>query len=117
MYAGYRPRCAQRPWFAPLNRPHVTFSRQIVEGQFYPASMMAELDHVLSSRDANGRPTAPRAAAAARAAPRAAAAVAAAAAAAAAGAPSLLDALVGVRCTAEEALVPLLVLRSRQVSK
>ena len=113
MYAGYRPRCAQRPWFAPLNRPHVTFSRQIVEGQFYPASMMAELDHVLSSRDANGRPTAPRAAAAARAAPRAAAA----AAAAAAGAPSLLDALVGVRCTAEEALVPLLVLRSRQVSK
>ena len=40
MHAGCHPRCAQRPWFAPLNRPHVTFSRQIVEGQFYPASMM-----------------------------------------------------------------------------
>ena len=33
-------RCARQPWFALLNRPHVTFSRQTVEGQFYPASMM-----------------------------------------------------------------------------
>ena len=80
---------------------------------------------MLSSRDANGRPVAPRAAAAA---PRAATSVQRAAAElvpraaappprAAVGALSLLDALVGVRCTAEEALVPLLVLRSRQVSK
>ena len=78
---------------------------------------------MLSSRDANGHPAASRAAAAV---PHAAAAVPHAAAVlvlrtvtapphAAARAPSLLDALVGVRCSAEEALVPLLVLRSRQV--
>ena len=88
--------------------------------------LQAELDHVLSSRDANGRPAAPRAAAAVPHAaavpvPRAAAAglvprAAGAPPRATARAPSLLDALVGVRCTAEEALVPLLVLRSRQVS-
>ena len=90
---------------------------------YYYRLLQAELDHVLSSRDANGHPAAPRAAAAV---PRAAAAVPRAAAGlvprtatapphAAARAPSLLDALMGVRCSAEESLVPLLVLRSRQV--
>ena len=89
--------------------------------------LQAELDHVLSSRDANGRPAAPRAAAAVPHAaavpvPRAAAAglvprAAGAPPRATARAPSLLDALVGVRCSAEESLVPLLVLRSRQVNK
>ena len=97
---------------------------------YYYRLLQAELDHVLSSRDANGHPAAPRAAAAvpraAAAVPRAAAAVPRAAAGlvprtatapphAAARAPLLLDALVGVRCSAEESLVPLLVLRSRQV--
>ena len=97
---------------------------------YYYRLLQAELDHVLSSRDANGHPAAPRAAAAvpraAAAVPRAAAAVPRAAAVlvprtatapphAAARAPSLLDALMGVRCSAEESLVPLLVLRSRQV--
>ena len=71
---------------------------------------------MLSSRDANGRPAAPRAAAAV---PHAAAVpvprTAGAAPRAAARAPSLLDALEGARCSAEESLVPLLVLRSRQV--
>ena len=66
--------------------------------------LQAELDHVLSSRDANGRPAAPRAAAAV---PHAAAVpvprTAGAAPRAAARAPSLLDALEGARCSAEEA--------------
>ena len=98
-------------YFTIVTRPRWCYTRCVY------LLLQAELDHVLSSRDANGRPAAPRAAAAVPHAapvlkPRAAGA---APPRAAARAPSLLDALEGARCSAEESLVPLLVLRSRQV--
>ena len=109
--------CASRPWWAALNRPHTTFSRQYVEGQFYPASMLAELDHALSSHDATGkrRPNIAPSAASAALAASASASTALPSASFAASPPSVLEALVSTKCTAEESLVPLLVLRSRQL--
>ena len=61
--------------------------------------MLAELDAVLAGRDAFGRPVSKHLGKGA-----------------ASGAQQpLLEALVSTKCTAEEALVPLLVLRSRQL--
>ena len=109
--------CASRPWWAALNRPHTTFSRQYVEGQFYPASMLTELDHALSSHDATGkrRPNIAPSAASAALAASASASTALPSDSFAASPPSVLEALVSTKCTAEESLVPLLVLRSRQL--
>lgn len=107
-------KCASRPWWAALNRPHATFSRQYVEGQFYPASMLAELDYALSSHDASGKRRPDAAASAARAASDSASTTLPSATSAASSS-SVLEALVSTKCTAEESLVPLLVLRSRQL--
>ena len=110
-------KCASQRWWAALNRPHATFSRQYVEGQFYPASMLAELDHALSSHDATGRrrPNIATSASSAALAAPASASTALASVTSAASSSSVLEALVSTKCTAEESLVPLLALRSRQL--
>ena len=129
--------CTTHAWFAELNRHKATGRRQLIEGQFYPTALLEELVHQLSSRDARGQLLSPPAAAAAAAAPAAAAAAPAAAAASesfgtaraarnhsslrslqlrnqlARNHTSLFGTLPAMPCTAEENLLPALVLRAR----
>ena len=101
--------CTTHAWFAELNRHKTTGRRLLIEGQFYPTALMDELVLQLTSRDSRGQPLSPPAAAAAA---TAAAASATGAAPAARNHSSLMDALPLMPCTAEENLLPALVLRA-----
>ena len=78
---------AQFPWFDVLNGNRGTASQQMAEGQFYPSRFLSELHRQLEHYNARGRVRA-------------------------SGEPSLLEALPQMACTAEEHLLPAVVMRA-----
>ena len=82
--------CTTQPWFAPLNAHKKTGARSTIEGQFFPVGFVNELWRQLATRNVHGQPI---------------------------GGGSnrndtLLNALPRINCTAEESLLPAVVLRA-----
>ena len=103
--------CTTQPWFPELNAHRSTGRRLLIEGQFYPLRFMHELASQLQSRDAQGKPlrqqhTRRRLDSAADVGSLDDASLDGG------GEHSLLRALLLAACTAEENLVPAVVLRA-----
>ena len=93
-----RHHCTTQPWFAELNGHRTTARRLLIEGQFYPLAFATDVARSLQGRDDKGRPPPGTSA---TSAPM----------------PSLFHLLErSVACTAEENVLPALVLRARSAA-